>query len=101
MHRWKAHKVLILTVPKTHFSIFTRKAWFCRVRSHMKICTSSTRPEVHNVSHCRLQNKTNPWPEVYRQFWKIWTCAVYAVVVCPCVCLSIRHKPVLVLYQNG
>jgi len=34
--------------------------------------TSSTKPEVHNVSHCR-QRRTEPRPHMYRKLGEIWT----------------------------
>jgi len=35
--------------------------------------TSSTKPEVHNILHCR-QSSTDPRPRMYGKFSETWTC---------------------------
>jgi len=36
--------------------------------------TSSTKPEVHNVSHCREKGRGTTTGNMYRKFGEIWTC---------------------------
>ena len=43
----------------------TRRLWFCLFAPLSENMTSSTKPEVHNVSHCR-QSRTEPRPKIAR-----------------------------------
>jgi len=47
-----------------------RLLWFGPISGHYTKMTSSTKPEVHNASHCR-QRRTEPRPQVTGKGWSL------------------------------